>query len=159
MSAVMGPLCSFWSLSKWYWVPKKNLFWCKLSDFQSQCPDQAATQSQESESSLGTAQGWTGQESWRVEIVAGPADTQLECVVSWWNRETFPLIPSSSTHWKDLPGNQQQQKKRLQRKWRRIPSWDVLLLLIPNHLKSMQALLWLSRGLPWCMRSIAGLLY
>lgn len=53
-----------------------------VSDLQNEHPDQVETQARDSESSLGTAQGWRGNESWRVVVVAGPVDTQLECVVS-----------------------------------------------------------------------------
>lgn len=91
--------CSYCSLSAQRSVfnkslLEKSLFCCKLTELQSQCPDPAAPQSQEGEGSLGTAQGWTGEESWRVQLVAGPSENQLECVVSWRKRESFPLTPS-----------------------------------------------------------------
>ncbi|XP_076585969.1 uncharacterized protein LOC143320328 [Chaetodon auriga] len=49
---------------------------------QGQCPDPAASQVQEGEGSQGTVQGWTGEDSWRVQLVTGASETQLECVVS-----------------------------------------------------------------------------
>lgn len=53
-----------------------------VSDLQNEHPDEVETQARDSESSPDTAQGWRGNESWRVVVVAGPVDTQLECVVS-----------------------------------------------------------------------------
>lgn len=53
-----------------------------VSDLQNKHPDEVETQARDSESSPDTAQGWRGNESWRVVVVAGPVDTQLECVVS-----------------------------------------------------------------------------
>ncbi|KAL7391677.1 hypothetical protein ABVT39_012772 [Epinephelus coioides] len=52
------------------------------TEFQSQSPDMAASQPQEVEGSLGTVQGWTGEEPWRVQMVGEAPETQLECVVA-----------------------------------------------------------------------------
>lgn len=58
------------------------LFCCELAELQSQCPDQAVSQPQEGEGSLGTVQGWTREEPWRGQKVVGASETQLECVVA-----------------------------------------------------------------------------
>lgn len=58
------------------------IYFFGVSDLQNKHPDQVETQARDSESSPDTAQGWRGNESWRVVVVAGPVDTQLECVVS-----------------------------------------------------------------------------
>lgn len=49
---------------------------------QTEPPDQVDTLPWEGDSSPATAQEWKGDESWRVVVVAGPAETRLECVVS-----------------------------------------------------------------------------
>ncbi|KAK5870629.1 hypothetical protein PBY51_003560 [Eleginops maclovinus] len=52
------------------------------TELQGQCPDTAAPQPQEREGSLGTGQGWGGEEPWRVQMVGGDVETQAECVVA-----------------------------------------------------------------------------
>lgn len=52
------------------------------SDLQAEPPDQVGTLSWDGDPSLAPAQEWTGDASWRVVVVAGPAETQPECVVS-----------------------------------------------------------------------------
>ncbi|KAA8592398.1 hypothetical protein FQN60_017853 [Etheostoma spectabile] len=53
-----------------------------ITELQRQCPDMAASQPQEGEGSLCTVQEWTGEEPWRVQVVGGASETQLECVVA-----------------------------------------------------------------------------
>lgn len=65
---------------------------CELAELQSQCPDTGA--SQDSAGTQVAVQGWTAEESWRIQIVHGASDAQLECVVSWWQSEAFPLTPT-----------------------------------------------------------------
>ncbi|XP_065818485.1 radiation-inducible immediate-early gene IEX-1-like [Labrus bergylta] len=50
------------------------------ADLQNQSPAPAASLSQEGDGSLGTVQGWTGEEPWRVHTMGGASET--ECVVA-----------------------------------------------------------------------------
>ncbi|KAJ4922470.1 hypothetical protein JOQ06_019565 [Pogonophryne albipinna] len=52
------------------------------TELQGQCPETAAPQPQEGEGSLGTGQGWGGEEPWRVQMGGGVSETQPECVVA-----------------------------------------------------------------------------
>lgn len=61
-------------------ILKKISLFCELAELQSQCP--AGPQLQEGEGNLGMTRAWAGDESWRVQMVAGASDSQLECVVS-----------------------------------------------------------------------------
>lgn len=49
---------------------------------QTEPSDQVETLPWDGDCSLGPAQEWKGDESWSVVVVAGPAETRLECVVS-----------------------------------------------------------------------------
>lgn len=83
---------------RWHFLNSTYLnmqFWIQLifislflfpggSDLQTEPSDQVETLPWDGDCSLGPAQEWKGGESWRVVVVAGPAETRLECVVSWW---------------------------------------------------------------------------
>lgn len=52
------------------------------SDAQTEHPDQVEAPPWDGDPSLGSVQEWKGDESWKVVVLAGPAETRLECVVS-----------------------------------------------------------------------------
>lgn len=56
---------------------------------ESQCPDPAVCQLEAGDGSLGTSQGWTGEEPWRIQTVDRGSETQVECVVAWWRTKSL----------------------------------------------------------------------